>query len=56
MANEEWDDIRTPEENGEEEEQKEVMDAVPTGKYERLLKSDSRKFKLSGMFKDWFLG
>ena len=31
------------------------MDAVPTGKYERLLKSDSRKFKLSGMFKDWFL-
>ena len=55
MANEEWDDIRTPEENGEEEEQKEVMDAVPTGKYERLLKSDSRKFKLSGMFKDWFL-
>lgn len=55
MANEEWDDIRTPEENGEEEEQKELMDAVPTGKYERLLKSDSRKFKLSGMFKDWFL-
>ncbi|MGN1215224.1 MAG: DNA gyrase/topoisomerase IV subunit A [Candidatus Cryptobacteroides sp.] len=59
MANEEWDDIRTPEENGEEngEEQdlNEVTDAVPTGKYERLLKSDSKKFKLSGMFKEWFL-
>ncbi|MBQ9476242.1 MAG: DNA gyrase/topoisomerase IV subunit A [Bacteroidales bacterium] len=26
-----------------------------SGKYDRLLGSDSRKFKLSGMFKDWFL-
>ena len=26
-----------------------------SGKYDRLLSSDSRKYKLSGMFKDWFL-
>jgi len=29
--------------------------ALPSGKYERLLGESSRKFKLSGMFKDWFL-
>ena len=29
--------------------------AQETGKFTRLLGSDSRKFKLSGMFKDWFL-
>jgi len=28
---------------------------VPTGKYDRLLESDARKFKLSGMFRDWYL-
>ena len=27
----------------------------PSGKYDRLLGESSRKFKLSGMFKDWFL-
>ena len=26
-----------------------------SGKFSRLLESDSRRFKLSGMFKDWFL-
>ena len=26
-----------------------------SGKYDRLLSSDSRKYKLSGMFKNWFL-
>ncbi len=30
-------------------------DAESSGKYDRLLESDSRKFKLSGMFKDWYL-
>lgn len=30
-------------------------DAVPSGKYDRLLGSDSHHFKLSGMFKDWYL-
>ncbi len=29
--------------------------AVPSGKYDKLLGDDSRKFKLSGMFRDWFL-
>lgn len=27
----------------------------PTGRYDRLLNENSRKYKLSGMFKDWFL-
>ena len=30
-------------------------DAESSGKYTRLLESDARKFKLSGMFKDWYL-
>ena len=30
-------------------------DAAPSGKFSRLLDSDSRRFKLSGMFRDWFL-
>ena len=30
-------------------------DAQPSGKYDRLLGQDSKKYKLSGMFKDWFL-
>lgn len=29
--------------------------ATPSDKYEKLLGSDSKKYKLSGMFKDWFL-
>lgn len=29
--------------------------ATPSEKYERLLGEDSKKYKLSGMFKDWFL-
>ena len=29
--------------------------AAPSGKYEKLLGEDSRKYRLSGMFKDWFL-
>ncbi|MCD8313445.1 MAG: DNA gyrase/topoisomerase IV subunit A, partial [Bacteroidales bacterium] len=33
----------------------EVMSSAPAGKYDRLLGDNSRKFKLSGMFKDWFL-
>ena len=30
-------------------------DAESSGKYTRLLEGDARKFKLSGMFKDWYL-
>lgn len=29
--------------------------ASPSGKFDRLLSSDTSRFKLSGMFKDWFL-
>ena len=34
---------------------KEVGEGESSGKYARLLGSDSHKYKLSGMFKDWFL-
>ena len=30
-------------------------DGAGSGKYDRLLNENSRKYKLSGMFKDWFL-
>ena len=45
------------EQNIEEEEGEEPVaeDAQPTGRFDKLLGDDSRKFKLSGMFKDWFL-
>ena len=59
MAKDEWDDIQTPEEGGENDElNEEPIDettAASSGKYDKLLSSDSRKYKLSGMFKDWFL-
>ena len=45
---EEWEDIEPQEEELGE-------DAVASGKFDKLLTSDSRKFKLSGMFKDWYL-
>ena len=53
---EDWDDIQEeqPEEQENEQELTEEQ-AQDTGKFTRLLGSDSRKFKLSGMFKDWFL-
>ena len=52
--NEEYND---GEEIREEEDLDEGLaeDAVPSGKYDRLLGSDSHHFKLSGMFKDWYL-
>ena len=33
----------------------ETEDGAEAGRFDRLLDSDSRKYKLSGMFKDWFL-
>ena len=51
IQNEELDDQTVEEEvldEGEGSEEK-------AGKFDRLLGSDSRRFKLSGMFKDWFL-
>ncbi len=56
-----WDGIQDPEENNEEESQEDILEengeavAPSTGKYDKLLSSDSHKYKLSGMFKDWFL-
>lgn len=38
-----------------EEAEEEVADGESTGKYAKLLGSDSRKYKLSGMFREWFL-
>lgn len=55
----EWDEIEAPEGGNEDEElNEEPIDetsAKSSGKYDKLLSSDSRKYKLSGMFKDWFL-
>ena len=45
---EDWEEIE-----GQEEELAE--DAVASGKFEKLLGADIHKFKLSGMFKDWYL-
>lgn len=59
MAHDEWDDIEAPEGGNEDEKlNEEPIDetlAKSSGKYDKLLSSDSRKYKLSGMFKDWFL-
>ncbi len=44
--------IITEEEITEEET---PVDGEATGKYDRLLEGDARKYKLSGMFKDWYL-
>ena len=49
----EEDDIIINEE--ELDDDKEVSEGESTGKYAKLLGSDSKKYKLSGMFKDWFL-
>ncbi len=59
MAKDEWDDIEAPEGgNGDEELNEAPIDetsAKASGKYDKLLSSDSRKYKLSGMFREWFL-
>ena len=55
----EWDDELSQDElKGDENLNEEPIDessAVPSEKYEKLLGEDSKKYKLSGMFKDWFL-
>lgn len=38
-----------------EEEEDTPAEGERTGKFDKLLDSDARKYKLSGMFKDWFL-
>ena len=43
-----------PQEEQIENNEEEAVETVP-GKFDKLLGENSRKFKLSGMFKDWFL-
>ncbi len=54
MATDEWDDMQQQE---DDELNEEPLDdsAGTSGKYDKLLGSDSKRYKLSGMFKDWFL-
>lgn len=47
--------ITTEEEIIEEEGAPVEDDGAESGRYDRLLERDTRKFKLSGMFKDWYL-
>ena len=47
--------ITTEEEIIEEEGAPVEDDVAESGRYDRLLERDARKFKLSGMFKDWYL-
>ncbi len=55
MSEEYNDEVLDPRESLEEGEEMVDESAVPSGKYDKLLGDDSHKFKLSGMFKDWFL-
>ncbi|MDD6253100.1 MAG: DNA gyrase/topoisomerase IV subunit A [Bacteroidales bacterium] len=58
MSNDEWEDMSPDELENDENLNEEPIDdstASPSDKYEKLLGEDSKKFKLSGMFKDWFL-
>ena len=56
---EEWEDIEKEEEGLSEEEMEEPVDESlddgQGGRFAKLLGSDSRTYKFSGMFKDWFL-
>jgi len=55
---EELDDIIQEEEIQEEEIQvaeSEAVSEAADGKFTKLLESDAKKYKLSGMFKDWYL-
>ncbi|MBP5398036.1 MAG: DNA gyrase/topoisomerase IV subunit A [Bacteroidales bacterium] len=57
MDKEDLEDIEIEEPVGEalEEEAVEGDESQAAGKYDKLLGEDARKFRLSGMFKDWFL-
>ena len=52
-------DIDLPQEDTNPEEQmnesEETVKETAPGKFDKLLGENSRKYKLSGMFKDWFL-
>ena len=48
-------DMELPEDPQEEQGTEEVTVETAPGKFDKLLGENSRKFKLSGMFKEWFL-
>ena len=48
-----FEDIELPEEEFNEGE--EAVEAAPSGKFDRLLGESGKKFKLSGMFRDWYI-
>ena len=54
-----FEEIDLPEEeindSNSEEQELEMSDAAPTGKFEKLLGEGSRKYKLSGMFREWYI-
>ena len=41
--------------NEDDSDQEIVGDGISSGKYDRLINDNSRKYRLSGMFKEWFL-
>ena len=57
MDDMEFPEDRMNEENDISPEEDAVLsgDGTASGKYDRLLGADSRRFKLSGMFREWFL-
>ena len=50
MRTEELDDL-----NDELLDAEEIVDTAETGKYDRLIREGEKKYKISGMFKEWFL-
>jgi len=52
---EEWDDIKDNEEDDDLLEEPVDENAESSGRYEKLTGEDSRKYKLSGMFKEWYI-
>ena len=51
-----FEEIELPEEGiNEEETAEETVEAAPSGKFDRLLGENGKKFKLSGMFREWYI-
>ena len=55
-----FEDLELPEEEMNDEgsmndEQETALDAAPSGKFDKLLGEGSRKYKLSGMFREWYI-
>ena len=52
---EDYEELIEEQEEELQDEDQEIVSDTPSGKYDRLLEADASKFKLSGMFKDWYL-